>query len=338
MSSTEFLCPRVNILINQKPFQSMEAIQSVSISQTEDAIGMFTLKFSEQSFYDARQTWLDRDRFQIFNIGNRVEIQMGYGKQLESLIIGEITALEPNFSQQAASLTVRGHDLRHRLLRGNKTRTFVKKTDSDICSEIAQERTITAKTEATSTRHDYVMQLNQTDLAFLMARAKKIGYEIGMDGETLYFRKRQNAMPKQLTLNPMIDDLSLSLRMNTLSQVSTVEVPGWNAKDKKSFVGRSRSASEGSIMGGSRTGVQESTREFGQSTQVVLDLPVSTQEEADLAAQAQLNTLALKYVSADGSCQGNPKLQVGVVLEIVGIGDRFSGLYYIVDVNHLFSR
>ncbi len=338
MSPTESLCPRVNILINQKPFQSIDALQSISVSETEDAVGMFSLKFSELSFNTARQVWLSADRFQTFDIGNRVEIQMGYGKQLESLILGEITGLEPDFAEQAATLTVRGHDLRHRLLRGSKTRTFLNKTDSDIVQAIALERNLKTKIEKTSTQLEYVVQNNQTDLAFLQSRAKKIGYEIGMDGQTLYFRKRQYTMPKQLTLNPTIDNLSVSLRVSTMAQVEAVEVRGWNAKEKKPFVGRSRSASEGSTMGGTLIGSKKATQEFGKSTQVILDLAVATQQEADQVAQTQLNDLALKYVEADGSCQGNPKLRVGTVLELVGIGDRFSGLYYVTNVTHTFTQ
>lgn len=62
----------------------------------------------------------------LFDLGDRVEIQMGYEQQIKTLIVGEITGLEPEFSQDTTPiLVVRGHDLGHRLLRGRHTRSFV---------------------------------------------------------------------------------------------------------------------------------------------------------------------------------------------------------------------
>ena len=41
---------------------------------------------------------------------------MGYEQEIKTIMVGEITGLEPEYTQDAAPiLVVRGHDLRHRL-------------------------------------------------------------------------------------------------------------------------------------------------------------------------------------------------------------------------------
>jgi hypothetical protein len=58
----------------------------------------------------------------------------------DQLIYGEITALEPEFTRDEVPIViVRGYDLRHRLMKGQKTRTFTNTTDSAIASDIAKE-------------------------------------------------------------------------------------------------------------------------------------------------------------------------------------------------------
>lgn len=338
MSATASLAPRAQVLINHKPFQLMHWLESITVSETLDAISMFTLKFAELSLTTAHQVWLSPENFLTFDIGTQVQIQMGFGNALEPLIIGEITALEPDFTDQTANLTVRGHDLRHRLSRGSKNRVFSNKTDSDIAQAIALEHNLMTKIEQTTTQLDYVRQTWQTDLAFLQSRVNQIGYEMGMDLQTFYFRPRQFKKPKQFTLDLVRDHLTLSLRISTMNQVGAVEVPGWDATQNQPFIGRASAGSEGSTMGGTLTGTQQSVQKFGSTTQVLPDQEVSSQEEADQAAQSQLNQIALDYLSVDGSCSGYPKLRPGTVIELTGIGSRFSGLYYVNRADHKLSQ
>jgi phage protein D len=76
------------------------------------------------------------------------------------------------------SLTVRGFDRLHRLMRGRKSRTFVKQKDSDIVSKIVQDAGLTADATDSRVTYEHVYQHNQTDWEFLRVRAQRIGYEI----------------------------------------------------------------------------------------------------------------------------------------------------------------
>ncbi len=104
------------------------------------------------------------------------------------LLTGEITAIEPEFSQAAGpTVLIRGYDQSHRLHRVKETKTYVQETDSDIAQKIARECGLKAKVDSTREVHEYVIQDNQTDMEFLQDRAQRIGYRLYVEDEPSIF-------------------------------------------------------------------------------------------------------------------------------------------------------
>ncbi len=136
-SGEALLNPNIKILLQGKALDpDVEAdFISATVSEDLEAPSMFELKFATWDVEKQQFTWIDRD---LFELGDRVEIQMGYQKDLKTVMVGEVTGLEPEFGQDTTPiLVVRGHDLRHRLLRGRQTKSFTQMKDSDIVSQNA---------------------------------------------------------------------------------------------------------------------------------------------------------------------------------------------------------
>lgn len=296
---------------------------------------MFILRLINWDMAQLQVTWADDD---LMAEGNEVEIQMGYVDHLESLMVGEITGLEPEFSgSEIPILTVRGYDRRHRLLRGQKTRSFTQMKDSDIASQIASDAGLTAQTDDTQVTLDYVLQHNQTDLEFLQNRARRIGYEVVVEDKTLSFRTRQNASADVLTLTRETDLLEFYPRLTTLTQVGQVTVRGWNVKEKAKVVGQAATGDETTTMGGSTSGPSATDQAFGSVSASRVDRPVLSQAEADQIAAGRFNTMALAYIGGEGVCIGRTDLRAGKVIKIEGLGRRFSGLYYVTATSHTYT-
>ena len=51
----------------------------------------------------------------------------------------------------------------------------------------------------------------------------------------------------------------------------------------------------------------------------------------------QLERQAMSYITGRGSCNGNPDLMARMVIELKGLGRRFSGKYYITSATHTIS-
>jgi phage protein D len=324
------------ISVDGTPLTLAAALQVSGIRIDEDAglPGMFALELAGGE-PDAETAWIDDATFAI---GAAVEIKLGYGDALQSVLAAEITGLEPAFTRNGRPhLTVRGHDRRHRLLRGRKTRSFVQQKDSDIASTIASEAGLTAQAEDSQVVHDYVLQPNQTDLEFLKERARRIEYEIVVEAKTLYFRPVQNAQGEILTVTPDDDLLEFYPRLSTMGQLSELELRGWSPKDKKEIVAKAKAGDEVSTMGGSDSGAAMVDSAFGAAAVLLSDRPVFNQAEADQLARAYFNRTLLGLVVAEGVCSGRTDLRPGQVIRIDGVGTRFSGQYYVSATSHRYS-
>ena len=329
--------PAFAITVNGSALAMEAALRVSRVCVDEDAgfPGMFAVEIAGGDD-DDETAWIDDG---TFGIGTAVEIKMGYDDSLQTLISAEITGLEPTFVRGGRpSLTVRGHDRRHRLLRGRKTRSFVQQKDSDIASAIASEAGLTAQATDSQVVHDYVLQANQTNMEFLQERARRIEYEVVVEGKTLHFRPVQNDQGEVLTLTPEDDLLEFYPRLSTMGQFSELELRGWSPKDKKEIVAKAKSGDEVSTMGGNDSGAAIAESAFGAAAVLFSDTPVFTQAEADQLARARFNRAVLELVVGEGVCTGRTDLHPGQVIKIDGIGTRFSGQYYVSATSHRYTQ
>lgn len=332
------LAPECSVKVNGAPLP-MEALADLiglSLLEDVDAASMFTFTLSGWDTVEMKAKWIDDP---LFREGNPVEIGLGYRDKTPPLMTGEITGVEPSFRlAQAPTLTLRGHDRRHRLMRARRTRTFTNQKDSDIASRLASEAGLKPDVQDSGVTLPYVLQHNQTDLEFLAQRARRIGYEIMVQDRTLRFGPRRTDEAPVLTLHREVGLLEFLPRLSTLGQVSELEVRGWSAQDKAEVIGRASLSDAPRAMGGWRTGPASVQQAFEPPVSARVVEPVHGQEEADQLARRGLAEMALGHIRAEGLSIGEPRLRAGTVVQIEGLGERFSGPYYLTSVEHRFGR
>ena len=306
----------------------------LSVDDSVDLPSMFALEFINS---DTARGALIQDQAQ-FDVGRVVEIKMGYDEQLTTLLVGEITGLEPVYTaDRLPSLTVRGYDRRHRLQRGRKIRTFAKRKDSEIAAQIAQEAGLSSRTTDSKVVHEYVLQANQTDMEFLLDRAQRIQYEVTVYDKQLRFQPVANTGSAILTLTLEEELIEFYPRLSSIGQVSEVSVQGWDPKKKAAIVGKAPQSAVTSTMGGAKSGAALVAQAFAAAIGRVSDSPMVTQAEADQVATALLNTTSLALITGTGMCTGHPELRAGIVITLAGLGTRFSGQYYVVAASHRYT-
>lgn len=332
------LVPHFEVLINGSPLSiaATAHVSSLVVDERVDLPSMFALELAGSDTQAQDTLWVDDET--IAAIGGTVEIRLGYVGDLETLLIGEITALEPEFHfSRMPSVTIRGYDRRHRLQRGRHTRTFVQQKDSDIASQIAGEAGLTAQADDSGTVHDYVLQANQTDYDFLRERAWRCHYEVVVEDKTLFFRPTGHAQGDVVTLAMGQDLLEFMPRLSSAGQPSEVSVRGWNPKDKEALLGQSRAGDEVTTMGGETSGAAEADRAFGTAVHMLTAYPAAAQAEVDQIAKARFNDLVLEFVAGDGACWGRTDVRAGKVIRVDGAGQRFSGQYYVTAAVHTYT-
>jgi phage protein D len=315
------------------PVDAAGHLVEVVVDQEVSAPALFILRLAEADDLQPFR-WIDDD--QLFSIGNAVEIRFAGAGQNRKVMTGEITALEPDFAGGGRpSLAVQGYDRLHRLMRGTKTRTFLNCTDSEIVSTVASPTKLAVNASVSGDPLGYVMQYNCSDLAFLQDRAARIGWELLVEDNTLFFRPAANSDVEVLSLTLHEGLYEFSPRLSTMGQVSKVTVRGWDAKNRQSIVGVADAVS--TFMGGRRSGAKFVSEKFGNAELIEVDRAIATQKEADLVARGAFNKMALQLIVGEGACDGRPDLHAGKVVGLKGLGKRFSGPYYVTRAIHTYA-
>lgn len=329
--------PESRILINdtQIPPELKVDILEVVVCQYIEGADTFDITVNMLNSGNQQLKWIDSD---YFKPGNKIEIQMGYVDNFETMIVAEITALHPKyFNNEAARLNVQGLDRLHRFRRGRKTRSFLEMKDSQIAEQIAKDMALTPEVEDTEVVHTYILQNNLSDIDFLLERAWRIRYEVLVQNQKLIFRKAANHLGKTVALEYMRDLKYFYPRLSTIQQVSEVKVRGWNPATKEAILGVARSGNETTKMGGTAIGPEITESAFGKTMTAIVNIPVDSQAEADQIARAKFNDIAIEFIAGEGEAVGNMALRAGLTMELKGLGERFSGTYYIKKSEHRLS-
>jgi uncharacterized protein involved in type VI secretion and phage assembly len=282
------------------------------------------------------------------NIGSTVTVKMTPpGGSPKTLIKGEVTGFEAEYDATRLRTILRGYDLSHRLHRGRQTHTYKNVTDSDIARQVAQRASLqVGQVDSTSVTFDHVSQANQSDWDFLKARAREIGFEMGMEDGKFYFRKpiQASGAPQTGDYQNHTDTLQLVFgddllefrpRVTSAEQVSTVKVRGWDPVQKQAVIG---SAPAGTVAAGIRDRPSALASSFGGQTFTAVNRPLPQQPMVDGAAASIAEIISGAFAEADGVAIGNPDLKAGSTVSVGVVGDHFEGKYTLSGARHVFGE
>jgi len=288
-----------------------------------------------------------------FDVGNRVHVEMGYADRLRSMLRGQISKLAPRFPESGPpTLAVSVLDgmlrLRDRQPKKGDVKRFENMADWQIAQLIAARNGLRAKVTERGEVHDQVVQKNQDDAQFLMERAKRIDFDCyvqtdAKSGEdTLYFIRPTDARDSTPTqIYKLVWGESLIEFTPTLSlsrQVESVTVRGWDPDNKQAITYTATHKDLPGSSGRGTSGPQATAKSLPGKGKTVIDAPVASEQEARELAIALLAERAYEFITGSGRVIGLPDLRPGDNLDIDGLGDRFSGLYYVKKVEHALGN
>ena len=268
------------------------------------------------------------------HIGDAVEAKLGEGAVV--IFKGEVVAVEPSWSVDGLmTLNIRALDNAHRLSRGRKTRFFENKKDSDVASTVGAESGLSVEVDPTEETHPYILQRNESNLAFLKRLAARNNFQVAVDEGKLIFKKAAfSSSPTKIEMGKSLR--SLRMGFNSMEQVEKVVVRGWDIREKKEIVGQ---ASTGDIesIGGGQVGASVSSGKFGGHTAYITDVPVGSQAQANAVAKAEMNRLARQFAKGSCTVDGNDGLRAGTVVEFAGLNTNHNGKFYVISSRHIIS-
>ena len=303
-----------------------EMLQSLEEVVVEDNINLPTVMTVVLS--DPDLEWVDHASLAV---GTELEVLLGRGDERQRVGIGEIVAIELEQRRGMSRVVVQAFDRSHRLHRGRRVRTFQSMSDGDVVNRIASDAGLQSDVDGADAQHDYLIQDNQTDYAFLAERALLTGLELSVDDETIRFRKPvPEGDPIELAWDGGL--LSFTVRVTAADQVSEVEVRGWDPTQKQAITSTVSDSDAGPGIGIDPNQIRSSA--FGQATALVTDRPVRDTSEAEALGHAALDHVTSAIVRADGVAHGDPTIRAGVRVKVGGLGERLSGTYDVTSTTH----
>ncbi|HEY1295989.1 MAG TPA: VgrG-related protein [Chloroflexota bacterium] len=286
------------------------------------------------TFHDPDGQWVDHANVAP---GKAITMSAKAGETTHQLFDGEIVELESDFFPGERRVVVRAFDRLHRLARGRHVRSFVNVSDGDIVKKIAAEVGLTAKVGPTPTVHPYVLQDNITNLEFLRGRAALLGYLLFVHNKELHC-EQYGSQTEALSIGFGEDLREFHPRLTTIDQVSSAAATGWDPAQAQAIIGQAQQGNGSPSVGAGSQGGDVAKKAFSLDASIqVADRPIRTQAVADKLAQASLDRREGRFIEADGTTRGHPTLLAGVSIDLKGLGQRFSGKYFVTSSTHKYS-
>ena len=346
--AADLFVPAFEVLIGQQKLdrRMIRDVLEVSFHDSIEEMGGFSLMLAN---WDAdRYTYAYSDEH-IFDPGKRLDLRMGYlGRgQLSWMVRGVITDLTPSFPASGPpTLSISGRNRLHDLLGERRSKVHPPGPDTDIARQIVMafpdlSISVDAGNLATALQLDDFVQENEFDLLFLKRRARQLGYELivsEQDSGTVLrmvnsLLRRDNPLKlvyrASMRGGPLID---FQPRFSTARQPESLQLNSWNPLEKRSIsvrVGRNdlRIRDPEFDRGSIAAAVQK-------RTEVISAEPVQDESEGRRRATDYLERIVKETMTATGRTVGLPELRAGTVLEIEGVGRRFSGRWFVTSSDH----
>ena len=296
-------------------------IKKIIITDKLNAPSAFTIYAS-----DPESQWRENDDYFI---GSRVKILMGYKDGISELIIGDITGLSCKYRRnQAPEVVISGQNLVHRLKRTIKNQAFSEMAVTDIISQLADNAGLSADVEDLTYEHPFALQHQKNDYEYLHILAERYDCYFTVFDTTLTFKRLQNNLAEDVVLEYGKTLLEFLPEADTSKLVSEVEVFAWNPATHEALSGNS-TAQDIDSAGGAVINDQ-----FGGAKTIHIDQYALDQNGIDQCAVDILAQNTRDYVTGRGSTFGNPDIKAGTIVKVEGVGEKFSGKYYVLSATH----
>jgi len=353
-ASKDYYVPRFQIKLGNRPLERevIFDITQVTYKDSIEEIDSFELTINN---WDAEKLAFKYSDQKLFDPGQRLELWMGYYNQNDwtKMITGEITSLRPTFPAGGQpTLAVSGLNLLHRLRKKQRSDSYKNKKVSQIAKEIGGRLNVEVNTEkvvGNEVVYKHLFQDDRYDIVFLIEHARRNGYDLYVDEtktDTLVLARSEGQREVTYKLHYAGSHteskaggalIQFQPNLTTANQVGKVTVRGWDAVHKRKI---SETVTRDQIEirnEGQGEGKFDIERAFGDREEIVTTPPVESKAEAKELAKQTLKNIAKDMVKGSGSTVGLPDLRAGIILELTGLGKRFSGRYFVTATTHTIS-
>lgn len=323
----------VEVLSNGSAISESMQVRSVTVRRGFNAIPVAIVviedgNMSQQSF--------DNSDASTFAPGAKIQISASYRQMKQPLFKGIVIKHGLKISMQndsrliieckspAAKLAIERHNV-----------NFQKVKDSDVIEGIIETTSLAADVSATTTTYDELVQYNCSDWDYMLLRAEANGYLVNVQDDTISAGKPDTSASAALSVEYGVDLYDFSADLDAQPQRAGVSSVAWDAGNQKAING---TGSQSSLTGQGNLDQATLAKVLGNAQSCLQSDVVMEADALNDWASGQLLRAELARIRGTMTIQGSAKATTGAIIELKGVGQRFSGDVLTSGVTHRIAN
>ena len=322
----------VAVLIDGAEIPGTFHLISVSITHELNRIPSAVLHLMDG---DAASSTFEASNAGYFVPGKKIEIQLGYRSQNDSVFKGIIIKHSIKIRKSASLLVVECRNEAVKMTSGVKSCYYTDKLDSDIMEEILGLYGLQKEVTATKPDLKEVVQYESTDWDFLLCRAEANGHVVCVGDDKVVIAPPDTGSGAVVKVNYGSTILELDAEIDSRWQSKGIKANSWNPTDQELI---ETEASEPSTTNNGNLSPSTLADVIGGEADTIRHGGKLSQPELQAWADGRLLKERLAKVRGRVRFQGFAGVLPGKIIEVSGIGERFEGKLYVSGVRHTVAN
>jgi len=268
-----------------------------------------------------------------FKPGAAIKINAGYGPEEETIFEGIVIKHAVQITgQNDARLVVECRDKSVKMTVGRKNANYVDQTDSDVISKLISAHGLSGDVEATSIQNPELVQYYCSDWDFLLARADANGLLLVADAGKVSVKAPDPSAEPTLKVTYGLDLMEFHAELDARTQYASAQAVSWDLATQAAVLGSEAQPTALNAQGDLDSATLAQV--LGLSSYRLQTAAPATKETLTAWAKAQQLKSGLSRIRGRMSFQGSAKAVVGGLIELEGVGKRFSGKVLVSGVTH----
>jgi Rhs element Vgr protein len=324
---------KVVVKVDGQELAAAVSLVSVQIQRAVNRIPTARLEFTDGDMPRQEFPISDSDDLKP---GAKVSIAAGYLDGTETLFEGVVMRQRVHVAgSNDARLTVECSDVAVKMTVGRRNANYIDKNDADILSALVERHGLTATVDSATVVYTELAQHYCSDWDFLLSRADANGWLVAVKDGALTIQRPKASGSPALTVTYGKDLMEFDGDLDARHQYSSAQAFAWDIK--------AQDIVEGTAADPAGLPAQGNLDSSSLAEVVGLDLlrlqAGAPQVQAGLTrwAEAQQLKSGLARLRGRVRFQGHALAEVGGLIELVGVGSRFSGPVLVTGVRHDIS-
>jgi phage protein D len=309
---------------------------SMRMSEAEAGMSDLELRFSNFGSFNgglADQVFEDGS---ILKLGAALIVYAGEVTSPTEIFRGKVTALHATFGETTPpELIVLAEDALQGARMQRRTKNWDDTSLSAIVRQVAGGLGLTPVSSGLDSTIGSELQFNESDLHFLRRLLARYDADVQVVGTELHATPRSQALRNTIELDMNSQLHECRLVADLAHQVTQVTATGWDFDQGKRISVASQTNALG--PGSGQSGKDWMRQALSSRSEQLAHYATLNQSGAQALVDAEYAQRARRFVVARGVAEGNPRIRVGTVLTLTGLGPRFSNTYYTTATIHRFD-